>query len=453
MTVFLLLAALMLAAALAIVLRPLLSRHAPGDPAAAARRRMQALNEAHAAGVLTDEEFAAKRAELGDKLLTAINPTAAPRSRTTFMAAATVALVIPAAALVLYRMVGDPRALDPAALTAAPAQEAPAGHGGEMDQAIAGLAAKLAKNPDDAEGWALLGRAYLETQHFAEGRDALKHAHDLVPGDADLSVALAEAMTLASESHQIDAETRALIDSAMKTDPNNQRGTWLLGVAEYQAGRFDAAIAKWNRLLELLPKDSTVTQSVKDQIARAEAERDGREPPPPTMAPSAASGASSGSTASAPSGAAGAAPRPTASAANASPASAPASTPAAATPKAGTDGGPHLTVKVMLDPALTSKVAPGDTVFVYAKAANGPPMPLAIQRLRADQLPATVVLTDGMGMMPSMRLSQFPQIIIGARVSKSGNAIAQSGDLQTISKPLDVASTAPINLTIDQTVP
>jgi cytochrome c-type biogenesis protein CcmH len=80
-------------------------------------------------------------------------------------------------------------------------------------------------------------------------------------------------------------------------------------------------------------------------------------------------------------------------------------------------------------------------------------MPLAIQRLRADQLPATVVLTDGMGMLPSMKLSQFPQIIIGARISKSGNAIAQSGDLQTISKPLDVKSTAPIALTIDQTVP
>jgi cytochrome c-type biogenesis protein CcmH len=445
MTVFLLLAALMLVAALAIVLRPLLSRHAPSDPAAAARRRMQALNEAHAAGVLTDEEFAAKRAELGDKLLTAINTTATPRSRTTFMAALTVALVIPLAALVLYRVVGDPRALDPAALTAAPAQEAPAGHGGEMDQAIAGLAAKLAKNPDDAEGWALLGRAYLETQHFAEGRDALKHAHDLVPGDADLSVALAEAMTLASESHQIDAEIRALIDSAMKTDPNNQRGTWLLGVAEYQAGRYDAAIAKWNRLLELLPKDSTVAQSVKDQIARAEAERDGREPP--ATSPSTAATASAAPT---PANAAGTAPTARASAPSA-PASATAA--ASATPKAGAEGGPHLTVKVTLDPSLTSKVAPGDTVFVYAKAASGPPMPLAIQRLRADQLPATVVLTDGMGMMPSMRLSQFPQIIIGARVSKSGNAIAQSGDLQTVSKPLDVASTAPINLTIDQTVP
>jgi cytochrome c-type biogenesis protein CcmH len=80
-------------------------------------------------------------------------------------------------------------------------------------------------------------------------------------------------------------------------------------------------------------------------------------------------------------------------------------------------------------------------------------MPLAIQRLRADQLPATVELTDGMGMLPNMKLSQFPQIIIGARISKSGNAIAASGDLQTVSPPLAVTTTAPVNLTIDQVVP
>ena len=115
--------------------------------------------------------------------------------------------------------------------------------------------------------------------------------------------------------------------------------------------------------------------------------------------------------------------------------------------------GPHLTVKVELDAKLVAKAAPGDTVFVYAKAASGPPMPLAVQRLRVEQLPATVTLTDGMGMLPNMKLSQFPQVIVGARISKSGNAIAQSGDLQTVSKPLAVTTTTPIGLTIDQLVP
>lgn len=415
MMMFAVLAALMLVVALAVVLRPLLSGRAPDDPAAIARRRMQVLTEAHATGVLSDEEFAAKRISLGDELLTAINSTP-PRSRTTFFAAAAVALLLPAIAIVLYRIVGNPAALDPAALAAAPSAPSPE-HGQDMDQAIGKLAAKLKQNPDDAEGWALLGRAYLETQHFAEARDALQHAHDLAANDPDVGVAYAEALTLAGESHQFDAQARTLIEAALKADPKNQRGLWLLGIADYQARKFDAAIADWNRLLEQLPKDSTVAQSVNNQIARAEAARDGKPLPAETAAAAATQAAEAPATAAA------------------------------------TAEGPRLTVKVTLDPNLTTKVAPADTVFIYAKAASGPPMPLAIQRLRADQLPATVVLTEGMGMLPNMKLSQFPQIIIGARISKSGNALAQSGDLQTVSKPLDVATTTPIALTIDQTVP
>src|SRR5262245_26700467 len=110
MTLFFVFAALMLAAALAVVLRPLLSRHAPAAPSRLARRRMQALNEAHAAGVLNDEELAAKRAELAASVPTATD-TAPPRSHTTFSAAVAVALLLPAAALMLYRLVGEPRAL------------------------------------------------------------------------------------------------------------------------------------------------------------------------------------------------------------------------------------------------------------------------------------------------------------------------------------------------------
>ena len=423
MTVFIVLAALMLAVALAIVLRPLLSPGSATNPAAAARRRMNALNEAHAAGVLSDAEFADKRTELGDELLTAIDAPA-PRPKSAFYAAVAVALLVPALAIVLYRVVGNPHALNPAAMAAAPETAAtPPEHSQGMDEAINSLAAKLKQDPNNAEGWALLGRAYLETQRFADARDALKRAHDLTPDNADVSVAYAEALTLSSDSHRFDDESRALLEAALKTDPKNQRGIWLLGIADYQAKKYDVAIADWNRLLEQLPKGSTVAQQVNDQIARAEAERDGKPLPPKT------------------------APAPAAAATRTAQASAPEA------PAADSASGPHLTVKVTLAPSLTAKVAPDDTVFVYAKAASGPPMPLAIQRLHANQLPATIVLTDGMGMLPSMKLSNFPQVIIGARISKSGNAIARSGDLQTVSKPLDVATTKPIDLTIDQVVP
>jgi cytochrome c-type biogenesis protein CcmH len=93
------------------------------------------------------------------------------------------------------------------------------------------------------------------------------------------------------------------------------------------------------------------------------------------------------------------------------------------------------------------------TLFVFARAVSGPPMPLAIQRLKASQLPATVTLDDSMSMMPAMKLSKFPQVVVGARVSKSGNAMPQSGDLQTLSSPLDSHRNEPVALTIDQIVP
>ncbi len=114
---------------------------------------------------------------------------------------------------------------------------------------------------------------------------------------------------------------------------------------------------------------------------------------------------------------------------------------------------PHLTVNVALDPKLKDKLDPDATLFVYARAASGPPMPLAIQRIKASQLPLTVTLDDSMGMLPTMKLSMFPQVVVGARISKSGNAMAQSGDLQHLSAPLDVHRTEPVDLTIDQTVP
>ena len=415
MMAFVLLAALMLAAALAFVLPTLLrGRDAHANPAMQAQRQLKALKQAHAAGILSDAEYAAKRATLGELMLAAIDTSPAP-ARGTLFTALGIALLLPAAAIVLYRIVGEPRAVDANAV-AADAQ-APADHNQNMALAITNLIAKLKQNPDDVEGWSLLGRAYEATERFADARDALKHAHDLSSADPDVTVAYAEALALASESRRIDGEPHSLLETALKAAPDNQRGLWLLGISDYQAKKYDAAIATWKHLLSVLPKGSDVIGSVQGQIANAEAERDGRAPP---------------------------AEAATASSETAEVAVAPAATDAA---------GPHLTVSVTLDPKLKGKLAPTDVLFIYAKAASGPPMPLAIQRMQANQLPATVTLTDGMGMLPTMKLSQFPQVVIGARVSKSGNAIAQSGDLQTLSKPLDVNSTAPVALTIDQVVP
>ncbi|MEP6938421.1 MAG: c-type cytochrome biogenesis protein CcmI [Rudaea sp.] len=420
-TVFLVCAALMLAAALAFILPPLL-RGASVAPPTDARRRLRALEQAHDEGVLSETEYAQKRAALGEALLAATGGDAAARPSAGRAAALALALLLLLAAIVGYRIVGTPAALDPAALATHEAA-APADHGGDMDAAIGKLVDRLKQNPGDAGGWALLGRAYRATQHFDAARDALKHANELAPDDADILVEYAEALALSSPQHRIAGEPRALLDKALKINAQNQHALWLSGIADSQEKNYAGAIATWNRLLPLLPRDSTVETSVRKQIAQAEALRDGR--PPPVDDEVASSDA--------------AVPEDIAS-------------PPASTPAGGAGDGPHIAVKVSLDPALKDKVAPGDVLFVYAKAASGPPMPLAIARLTAGQLPTEVTLTDGMGMLPSMKLSQFAQVIVGARISKSGNAIAQSGDLQTVSAPMPNTRSEPLSLTIDKIV-
>ncbi|HEX5123665.1 MAG TPA: c-type cytochrome biogenesis protein CcmI [Rhodanobacteraceae bacterium] len=414
MATFLVFAALMIAAALAFVLVPLL-RHARNTAPVDDTRRLRALDEALASGVIDQQEYETKRAALANKVAQPA-PTA-PRTRATFAALLAVALVLPASALLLYRLVGAPEALDPANLAPPPEAQHSAA---DMEKAIAGLAAKLKESPNDAQGWALLGRAYAATNRADEARDAFRQAHEHAPDDADVAVEYAQALALAAPDHKLQGESRALLEGVIAKDAKNQRALWLLGISDYQGGDYVNAIARWKVLLPLLQPDSDVARSVRNEIADAEARRDGREPPQPEAAPAEAPQVAANAEASE-----GAAPA----------------------------DAPKLTVTVALDPKLKDKLDPQATLFVFARAASGPPMPLAIQRLKASQLPATVTLDDSMSMMPAMRLSKFPQVVVGARVSKSGNAMPQSGDLQTLSSPLDSNRTEPVALTIDQVVP
>ena len=417
MALFMVLAALMVAAALAFVIVPL-RRHvrgasAPGTPT----RRVRALDEALAAGVIDASEFAAKRAALA-----AANPIVVT-SRPMRMTVATLlltAILLPASALLLYRLVGTPQALDPANLKA----EAAAAHGDrgpEMEQAIATLVARLKDHPDDVEGWALLARAYQATNRPDDSLAAFRHAHEQAPDNADLAVEYAQALAFAEPNHRIQGEARSVLENALKADASNQRALWLLGISDYQAEHYTAAIAHWNTLLPLLAANPEVAQSVKKQIADAQQR--------------------AGGLVGAPEGAMGAAPSPESIA------------PPGAPTVQGDSAAPRLTVNVTLDPKLKDKLDPSATLFVYARAASGPPMPLAIQRLKASQLPLTVALDDSMGMLPSMKLSMFSQVVVGARISRSGNAMPQRGDLQTLSPPIDMHRAEPIILTIDQVVP
>ena len=207
------LAALMLIVALAFVLVPLLRGRRSTDPQLETRRKLKALEQARADGVLTADEYAAKRAEFGAELR-ADSDLRTPRSRASLVAAIAVVLLLPMAAIVLYREIGAPQALDPANLVARADDQGD--HTANLEAAIAQLAEKMKQEPNNTEGWILLGRAYKSARRFAEARDALKHAHDLAPDDADLMVDYAEALIFAGTDRHIQGEALALIEQAIR---------------------------------------------------------------------------------------------------------------------------------------------------------------------------------------------------------------------------------------------
>lgn len=290
-----------------------------------------------------------------------------------------------------------------------------------IDSMVSTLEQKLRENPDQPEGWFLLGRTYLAMERPADAAEALRKANEMQPGNAQFMITYAQALALAREG-DFSGEPLELIRKVLEAEPENPQGLFLAGVANFQQGSFEQAILSWRRVLAMQPPESEDAQLLQTYIQRAAtllAQEGGQVPA--TQSP------------------------PAASAAPQSPAA------GAQAPEA---GGARLTVQVSLAPELAGQVKPTDTVFVFAVATEGPRMPLAIQRLTAAELPATVELDDSMAMMPAMKLSGFPEVTVGARVSFSGDAIAKSGDFEGRVTPVTVAGAeGPIAVVIDAKVP
>ncbi|MHA6203154.1 tetratricopeptide repeat protein [Dyella soli] len=312
------------------------------------------------------------------------------RSRSIFMLAMALAFALPLAAVGLYLAIGTPVALDGVQ---------PPNRDMSIDQAVAELKSHLAGKPDDLQGWLLLAQTYSVMRRPAEARDAYDQVLRIDPDNSVAMVGWAETDSLAREDHRIEGRAQALLERAVKLDPQSQRGLWLLGIGQFQHDQFAQAAATWRQLQPMLDPGSAVAKAVTEQIAVADARASGR-----------------GETA----------------------------------PAADTPAGPALQVQVSLAPALKDKLASGDTLFVYARAEQGPPMPLAVARLDAMALPATVTLTDAMGMTPQLKLSSVPRVFVGARISKSGQAMAQAGDLEGSAGVVDVNTQTPIKISIDK---
>ena len=281
------------------------------------------------------------------------------------------------------------------------------------------LAEKMAQNPGDPKGWILLARSQNALGRHADAAAAYARATALLPKDAQLFADYADATVMVQQG-RFEGKPQALIKTALKLDPNNLKALALAGTAELRLGNRAGSLVYWNKLQGLVVKGSDDEKQVQAIIAEVES---GRVPLAPVASP-----------------VANAAPPPTAALATPAPASTASAPPQAIAPPTApattATTGASVTGKVMLAPDVAAKLSAGDTLFVFARAKEGPRMPLAVMRIpapKANEFPVAFNLTDAMAMAPGMNLSSFPQVVIEARISKSGNAQLQPGDISGIS--------------------
>ena len=364
------------------------------------KAQLQQLDEDLAQGQLDAAQHRAARAEIERRVLDEESVAAAPRRSGSPRATLALLLVaVPVLALGLYALIGNPAALSPQTL-ATPGDPTPQ----QLQAMVAQLAERMEKQPPgnvaDTEGWVMLGRSYAVMQRYPEAGRAFARALQLSPNDPQILVDQADVLAM-QQGGNLQGEPLRLIEQALLHGPTNLKALALAGTAAYDRKDYAGAVRYWTqaRAAAATP-DSEFTRSLDRSIADARA--------------AAGSGLVS----------------PVASAAAAS----------------------SISGRVSVAPALAARVAPGDTLFVFARAAQGPRMPLAILKRGAAELPLQFTLDDSMAMSPELKLSNFGDVVIGARISRSGDALPRSGDLEGQTAPL-AGQRSGIELSIDRVRP
>jgi len=361
------------------------------------RKQIDALQAELDDGLISSDDFAASKQELDRNLLadTAATETASERGSGRIPAAVT-AVAVPVIAVSLYLGLGSVELIDHPTTQTTQATPSESAQLQSIEKMVTGLAERLKQNPNDSEGWVMLGRSYTALRRFGDAEQAYAKAYTLIGDDPDFLADYAEILAMNADN-QLQGPPMRLLQTALKKNSKHIKSLWLSGHGELQMGNRKKAVAYWKKLVTVLPKDDEAVATVQQYIAQVEGQ--------PAQAP-----------------------QPVAKTAS-------------------------LTVQVSLQPALAKKLKPDHVVFIYARAAQGPRMPLAIIRKQVKDLPVTVTLDDSMAMTPQMTLSQFEQVVVGARVSMTGNAIAQSGDIQGVSGAISSASKQPISIIINSVVP
>ncbi|MEO8333016.1 MAG: c-type cytochrome biogenesis protein CcmI [Gallionella sp.] len=420
MILFWILSAAMLLVAIMVIAVPLWRKSASDDTVLRDAANLGILRDQSAElevdlrnGLLTREAYEQGKSELQARLLeevkTSEQPARAPRNPAKVLAIV-LAVMLPMFTVPAYLKLGNSKAF-----LSQEQQNAESGDGIiRTEEGLQELATELKNNPDNANGWYMLARSYIEMKRYEEGAKAYEELVKLVPDEAQLWANYADVYAMAHGKTLQGPEVAKLLDQALALDPNNITALALTGSAGMERGDYVVAITNWQKLYGFLKPGSQDAERFKGSIQRARellaAQPGGKKKLaqlPVVEAPKQA-----------------------------------AANPATA-----------VTGKVTLSKALAGKASPDDTVFILARAAQGPPMPLAVFRKQVKDLPMEFTLDDSMAMRPEMKLSGFDQVVVVARVSKSGQGgRAQPGDLEGKSAAIK-PGTKGLNIVIDSVVP
>ncbi len=391
----------LLIAAMATVLWPLLRRS--NAPVAGRelsnldihRDQFSELEQDLEAGTLAADRYEQAKTELERRVL---EETTAPigkplRENSGNAVPIVIGIFIPLTAIVLYLYLGNLQGL---VAPRHPATDLSSMTSDEFLGMTAKLAARMKKEPGNAAGWKMLGRAYRAMERFDEANDAYKKAVELKPQDADLLADYAESLALAT-GRSLAGEPTRLLDRAFKLDPRSTKVLTLSGSAAFERSDYKAAISYWELAIKQPGIGSELVQALQKGVDESKARLTG-EPVAEIRA-----------------------------------------------------GKERVAGLVNISDSLKSKVRPDDTVFVFARAATGPRMPLAIVKIKVADLPYKFSFDDSMAMMPEMKLSRFADVVISARVSRSGGATPAAGDLEGISDRIKPGQTG-VRVRIDREV-
>jgi cytochrome c-type biogenesis protein CcmH len=416
---FWLLAATMTLIGLAFIVVPMFrSRPAKGVDSASAnlavlRAQRREIDAEVLSGTLPAAERDAALAELVERAdgdLAAAEPAAAPSTGKPWALAIPLAVILPVAVFGTYLAVGTPRAADPAVIAASAASMP---NEKQIATMVDSLAEKVKSRPDDVQGWMLLARSTAALGRFKESAAAYEHLSKLAPRDPDVLADYADALGM-SQGKNLSGKPYQLVKEALSIDPQHRKALALAATAEMESGDYRGSLAHWEALARQLPSGSEDEVQVRAVISEVR----GR-------------AIATGQVANDSKTAVAVAPAPA---------------------KASTPGAASVSGTVSLASQLAGKVSASDTLFVFARSEGGPRMPLAVLRSAPGQLPLAFTLDDSMAMTPQMKISGAASILVEARISRSGNATPQPGDLTGVSAAVKPGA-RDVKILIDKVVP